>query len=110
MAEAEDIDEEAPLDPAVERVRRKLTALMLVSMGIFGLGFVALIAAIGWRVMNAQGPEFAAVVELPISAADLVGASAGDDRLVLTIGGAEPRIEVRSLADGELLQTIRLQP
>ncbi len=111
MADTADIDEEdKPLDPAVERVRRKLMALMLVSMGTFGIGLVALIAVIGWRVMRTSGPELAADIALPVPAGDLVAVSGSGDELVLTIGGAEPRIEVRSRADGALLQTFRLAP
>lgn len=101
-------DDEKPLDPAVERVRRKLTVLILVSTGILGVGFLAVVFAIAWRVSNAGEPRRADVVELPISAADLVAASLSGDVLVLTVGGVEPRIEIRRRSDGALVQTFRL--
>ena len=107
-----DTEDDEPLDPAVERVRRKLMTLLLVSSGIMGLGFLAVLLAIVWRVSNLGEPEVeaAAAIDLDISGGDVRAASVDGDRLVMTIGGAEPRIEVRRLSDGALVQTIRLAP
>ena len=43
-------DDEPPLDPAVERVRRKLARLMIVSIGIMVLGLIAVFAVIVYKV------------------------------------------------------------
>jgi hypothetical protein len=45
-----DIDEEAPLDPAAERLRRKLARLVLVSGGIMFAGLIAVFAAIVYKL------------------------------------------------------------
>lgn len=39
-------EDDKPLDPAVERVRRKLARLMLVSVGTLVIGVVAVLAAV----------------------------------------------------------------
>lgn len=41
---------EAPLDPAQERLRRKLVRLLMVSGGIMMLGLIAVFAAIVYKV------------------------------------------------------------
>jgi len=45
-----DSDGEAPLDPAAERVRRKLVRLLIVSGGIMMLGLIAVFGAIVYKV------------------------------------------------------------
>lgn len=45
-----DSDEEAPLDPAAERLRRKLVRLLFLSGGIMMLGLIAVFAAIVYKV------------------------------------------------------------
>lgn len=97
-------DDDAPLDPAVERIRRKLARLLFVSFGVMLVGFAAVLIAIVYRISQDSAPAAsAAPVALDVPAADLRAASVDGDRLVLTIGGAEPRIEVRRLSDGAVL-------
>jgi len=43
-------DEDAPLDPAVERVRRKVMRLMGVSVAIMMVGLMAVIGAIFYKI------------------------------------------------------------
>ncbi|MHA1189982.1 MAG: fimbrial protein [Alphaproteobacteria bacterium] len=45
-----DPEKEPPLDPAVERVRRKLARLMVGSIGVMVLGLIAVFAAIVYKV------------------------------------------------------------
>jgi hypothetical protein len=45
-----DEDDEAPLSPAAERLRRKLIRLLVVSGGIMALGFIAVFAAIVYKL------------------------------------------------------------
>ncbi|WMS44748.1 hypothetical protein RDV64_10350 [Acuticoccus sp. MNP-M23] len=106
MSENED---EGELDPAMERVRRKLVRLLIVSSSIMILGFAAVVAGIFYRVSEMDsGP--AAAVALEFGTADLIAVSAGDDQIVLTIGGANPRIEVRSVPEGTVLGLFTLRP
>lgn len=93
----------------MERVRRKLTILLAVSTGVMLLGFLAVLIAVIYRVSAASdGPAPGAVVELPVTPADLQSATVSDGHITLTIGGADPRIEVRSLPDGALVTILRL--
>ena len=51
-------DGEPPLDPAAERVRRKLARLLLGSFGIMALGLIAVFAAIVYKLSAAgEGDE-----------------------------------------------------
>jgi hypothetical protein len=47
----QDLDtEEQPLDPAMERVRRKMIRLLAVSVGIMVVGLMAVLAAIVYKI------------------------------------------------------------
>lgn len=50
--------EDAPLDPAVERVRAKLARLLAVSIGIMFIGVFAVLAAIVWKLNAETGNAF----------------------------------------------------
>jgi hypothetical protein len=50
-----DEQEEKPLDPAMENVRRKMVKLQLVSGGIMLLMFMAVLAAIVYKVTRKDG-------------------------------------------------------
>ncbi|MFD1328237.1 hypothetical protein [Mycoplana ramosa] len=53
-----DEQEEKPLDPAMENVRRKMVRLQLVSGGIMLIMFMAVLAAIVYKVTRTDGkPE-----------------------------------------------------
>lgn len=52
-----DEQEEKPLDPAMENVRRKMVKLQLVSGGIMLLMFMAVLAAIVYKVTRPDGSE-----------------------------------------------------
>ena len=51
-----ELAEEAPLDPAAERVRRKMVRLLAVSIGIMFVGIFAVLAAIVWQMGEATRP------------------------------------------------------
>lgn len=59
--EPEDQEEENPLDPAMENVRRKMVKLQLVSGGIMLVMFMAVLAAIVYKVTQPSGAEQQAV-------------------------------------------------
>jgi hypothetical protein len=50
---AYEAEDDAPLDPAAERLRRKLVRLLILSGGIMMLGFIAVFAAIVYKVGKA---------------------------------------------------------
>ena len=103
-------DEEGELDPAMERVRRKLVRLLFVSSGIMVLGLAAVVAGIFYRVSRMEDTaRVAEPVAIGVSLADLEAVAANDDRLILTIGGERPRIEIRTLSDGALRATLLLE-
>ena len=51
-----DEQEEKPLDPAMENVRRKMVKLQLVSGGIMGVLLLAVLATIGYKVTRSSAP------------------------------------------------------
>ena len=53
----DDEQEDKPLDPAMENVRRKMVKLQLVSGGIMLLMFMAVLAAIVYKVTRPDGVE-----------------------------------------------------
>jgi len=62
-------DEEKPLDPAVENVRRKLLRFMLVNLGLLGVALIAVVGAIVYKSRTAA-PEVPAA---PVLAAPADG-------------------------------------
>jgi len=50
MRQENDTDEEQPLDPAMERVRRKMVRLMVISIGIMMVGLMAVLGAIVYKI------------------------------------------------------------
>jgi hypothetical protein len=59
MANPDLQEQEEPLDPAMERIRRKMVLLQLVSGGILFVCFMAVLAAVVYKV--AQRPDAAPV-------------------------------------------------
>lgn len=53
--------EDKPLDPAMETVRRKMMKLQLVSGGIMFVMFIAVLTAIAYKLMQPTGHEQPAV-------------------------------------------------
>ena len=51
-----ELAQDAPLDPAAERVRRKMVRLLAVSIGIMFVGLFAVLAAIVWQLGEAARP------------------------------------------------------
>ena len=57
QSEPLDSDDDKPLDPAVERVRRKLARLMIVSVGIMLVGVMAVLGAVVYKVTEPDAEE-----------------------------------------------------
>ena len=69
--------EEQPLDPAMERVRRKMIRLLAVSIGIMVVGLMAVLAAIVYKI-NQPVPEVAVAVHQRVPGEPMGEALAGE--------------------------------
>lgn len=93
MANPDPVEQEEPLDPVMERIRRKMVLLQLVSGGILFVCFMAVLAAVVYKV--AQKPDTAPVVagspavpsDQPINAA--VSLPAGFDVRSVSLSGSQ---------------------
>jgi hypothetical protein len=114
-------DEEAPLDPAAERLRRKLARLLIVSGGIMLLGFIAVFAAIVYKLgvlgepEEAPAPARAGPVEaaIPVPAGSrLMAADLDGERALLAVERADGAAELLliDLRSGALVGRYRLLP
>jgi hypothetical protein len=61
-------EEEAPLDPAQERLRRKLVRLLFVSGGIMMLGLIAVFSAIVYKLGEGGGARQSPAGDVSFSA------------------------------------------
>ncbi len=59
-----DIEEEKPLDPAAEKLRRKMVRLMAVSLGTMFIGIFAVLFAIVYKMNNSA--DATAMIEASI--------------------------------------------
>ena len=120
-------DADAPLDPAAERVRRKLVRFMAINLGILFAAVMAVVLAIVYRSVSAPEPEAPAVAateipspppgsmiagEIPLPAgARLMGHSLSGGRLTLDIDEAGRRaILVYDIAQGRVVGRFDLVP
>ncbi|PSH69125.1 fimbrial protein [Phyllobacterium brassicacearum] len=99
-----DLDaEEAPLDPTMERVRRKMIRLLAVSIGIMVIGLMAVLAAIVYKI-NQPVQEVATAARSDIPEQPLGAALAGE-AITLDPG---TRILSHNLSDNTLSLETRL--
>ncbi len=68
--------EEKPLDPALENVRRKMVRLQLVSAGIMFVSLMAVLGAVVYKATKSETREPQASATLPIPADQPVTATA----------------------------------
>ena len=76
--------EEKPLDPAFEKVRRKMVRLLAISIGIMMLGLMAVLFAIVYRASEGSSGLREGAIRLP-ARATVVSQSLSGDRLSLLI-------------------------
>ncbi len=83
---------EPPLDPAMERIQAKLRRLILFSGSTLGIGVLAVLFAVLFRVTRDDdgGAQFRATVEIP-AGATLVSTDVAGDRLAVTVDEAGSR-------------------
>ena len=68
MAGIADEEQEKPLDPAAERLRRKLIRFMVINLGLLFVALMAVAIAIVYRAGRKDEPPAMAVPELPVPA------------------------------------------
>jgi hypothetical protein len=66
--------QEPPLDPAMERVRRKMIRLLIISIGIMVIGLIAVLSAVVYKIN--QAPDTA---ESETAQSDIPGQTAKKD-------------------------------
>ena len=76
-----DDDEEPPLDPSLEKVRRKLVRFIAINLGLLFLALMVVIAALVYKSRSAKGPPPSPAGEIPVPA----GAPLSGD-IVLPVG------------------------
>lgn len=100
-------EEEQPLDPAMERVRRKMIRLMVISIGIMMIGLMAVLFAIVYKI-NAPSSRVAedgvpVEVDLP-EGASIVSTDLGEAGILiqLKLSTGETRLVVIDQSNGEI--------
>lgn len=88
-----DEDEEKPLDPDIEKVRRKMVRFMGINLGLLFLALMVVVAALVYKSRKAA-PPIPAATEIPVPA----GAPLTGD-IVLPVGS---RIVSQSLSGNRL--------
>ena len=93
-------DDDKPLDPQVERVRRRMVRLLMISIGIMVVGLMAVFGSIVYKINQADDDG----AENP-PAATATGAMLKDARIPLPAGA---RVTASSLNDNRLVLTLEL--
>ena len=87
---AAEIEDEKPLDPAIEAVRKRLARLMVVSIGIMMVGLLAVLGAIVYKAYGTGPAAVASQGTLAIPAGMVVvDQSLDGDRIALRLRGAD---------------------
>ena len=84
-------EEDEPLDPTLERVRRKMLRLMTIAIGIMMIGLMAVLFAIVYKISSPSKPNTGETLEI-----DLQG---GAEILSTTLSGERILVDTR-LPDG----------
>ncbi len=90
-----ELTEEAPLDPAAERVRRKMVRLLAVSIGIMFIGIFAVLGTIVWQMSEAATPGIATGTLTVPAGFSVVETAIGTDTIALR--GTDPDGRMRVL-------------
>jgi len=101
-----DQDDDKPLDPAMEKVRRKLARLMVVSIGIMLVGLMAVLGAVVYKSGAGSGVTETARASLELPAGFSVDDTAVSETRILFRGAGEDggqRVLVYDLATGHLV-------
>ena len=122
--ETDDI-EDKPLDPEMERVRRKMVRLLVVSIGVMFLGVMAVLAGVVYKVLDDGEEQAVAATDtspVPVGAASTATAdlsigfaieqvSLDGSRIMFT--GRDPggrfSVYIFDLATGQLAATVHVK-
>lgn len=101
-------EEEKPLDPAAERLRRKMIQLLAVSIGIMLVGIMAVLGVVIYKTLPQSGDAGPAIVgvELPAGEEIVDTALDGDRAMIRTRAVGTDRLYVVSLSDGTILKRL----
>ena len=103
---------EEPLDPAVERVRRKLLRFAIVNIGILFLALAIVVAALAWRTVSASKAPAVfteAVLALPEGVrVSSQSVSPTEIALLATLPDGSDAVFIFARADGRLVGRYRL--
>ena len=99
---------EAPLDPATERVRRKMVRLLAVSVGIMLVGGMAVLAAVVYRVNEPREAALAEGASVPFAlplGARIAETSLDGDAVMVRVetDGGDGEVLVFDRATGSIL-------
>ncbi|MCX5496522.1 DUF6476 family protein [Kaistia dalseonensis] len=111
-----DDENDAPLDPAVERIRQRLKRLILVSSATLLIGLVAVLAAVIYRVghggdkpaLQPMAAEMVIPGAIPAGARVISSALDGTLLAVTVDMGGSTRILVVDLTSGKIVRRIAL--
>lgn len=124
MASAIENEEEKPLDPATERVRRKMVRLLLVSIGIMMIGLMAVLGAVVYKIGNTPSdgsaeavnsgvpvePGTEGTVDLPQGAEVISAALDGDNvMLQLRLADGGRQLVIHSLSRNRIIARLALE-
>ncbi|MEO0637518.1 MAG: fimbrial protein [Pseudomonadota bacterium] len=115
-----DLPDDEPLDPAVERVRQKMQRVQLVSLSIMMLGFVAVLAAISYRIWFQEPDSSTTATAVPGSTVEaslavpdgarIVETSLSGDRILIRLAnGNGTALWVVDAISGQVISKIALQ-
>ncbi|WP_203561071.1 fimbrial protein [Jiella pacifica] len=101
-------EDEKPLDPAAERLRRKMVRLLAVSIGIMLIGVMAVLGVVVYKTLpQTKGVGAPTVsVELPADEEIVDTGLDGDRALIHTRAGGIDRLYVVSLSDGAIVKRL----
>ena len=97
-----EIEDEKPLDPAIEAVRKRLARLMVVSIGIMMVGLLAVLGAIVYKAYVTKTVSATNGTLIIPDGMSVVDQSLNGDQIALRLRGADgsETIMLFSLVDG----------
>ena len=106
-------DNEKPLDPATEKLRRKMVRLLAVSIGVMMIGLMAVLTAVVYKSVGTgtAGPLVGSqlTIALPVGA-EVIETSFDGDRVLVRANTAEgTRMFLVSLDNGTVVASYRIE-
>ena len=108
----DEAEDDKPLDPKVEAIRRKMVRLLMVSGGIMMIGLMTVLAAIVYKVNTSVSKSVVqdeSTISVPADA-KIISTAMGDGRVMLTLQTRDGSRELRIFdRNGNLLNTLKIQ-